>query len=97
MDSIQLIAPTLIAQLKPCLELGQGDTENLPFADQSFDAVINIESSHCYPRFSSLPRRSGTRAAPGRAFPIRRFPTPRRYCRRGGGTGQRADADAFAE
>ena len=29
----------------------RGDAENLPFPDQSFDAVINIESSHCYPRF----------------------------------------------
>ena len=25
-----------------------GDAEALPFADQTFDAVINIESSHCY-------------------------------------------------
>ena len=29
-----------------------GDADNLPFADQSFDAVINIEASHCYPRLS---------------------------------------------
>ena len=29
----------------------QGDAENLPFVDQSFDAVINIEASHCYPGF----------------------------------------------
>lgn len=27
----------------------QADATALPFADQSFDAVINIESSHCYP------------------------------------------------
>ncbi|MGH7107386.1 MAG: phthiotriol/phenolphthiotriol dimycocerosates methyltransferase [Acetobacteraceae bacterium] len=33
------------------LEFVQGDAENLPFPDQSFDAVINIESSLCYPRF----------------------------------------------
>lgn len=31
----------------------QGDAENLPFADETFDAVINVEASHCYP---SLPR-----------------------------------------
>ena len=25
-----------------------GDAENLPFDDNTFDAVINVESSHCY-------------------------------------------------
>lgn len=25
-----------------------GDAENLPFNDQSFDVVVNVESSHCY-------------------------------------------------
>jgi ubiquinone/menaquinone biosynthesis C-methylase UbiE len=34
------------------LEFRQGDAEDLPFADQSFDAVINIESSQIYPRFT---------------------------------------------
>lgn len=27
----------------------QGDAENLPFGAESFDAVLNVESSHCYP------------------------------------------------
>jgi len=33
------------------LEFVQGDAENLPFPDQSFDALINIESSQHYPDF----------------------------------------------
>lgn len=31
------------------LQFQQGDAERLPFADSSFDAVINVESSFCYP------------------------------------------------
>lgn len=33
------------------LEFVQGDAEDLPFPDQSFDVVINIESSHLYGQF----------------------------------------------
>lgn len=29
----------------------QGDAENLPFEPNTFDAVINVEASHCYPDF----------------------------------------------
>ncbi len=32
----------------PGLRFVEGDAEALPFPDASFDAVINIESSHCY-------------------------------------------------
>ncbi len=35
----------------PGLDFIEGDAENLPFADQAFDAVINVEASHCYPNF----------------------------------------------
>ena len=35
------------------LSFVQGDAENLPFADGAFDAVLNVEASHCYP---NLPR-----------------------------------------
>ncbi|VBA40632.1 Phthiotriol/phenolphthiotriol dimycocerosates methyltransferase [Mycobacterium attenuatum] len=37
----------------PGLDFVQGDAGNLPFPDNSFDAVVNIEASHCYP---SVPR-----------------------------------------
>mgnify|MGYP003320205109 FL=1 len=30
------------------LQFVKGDAESLPFDDKSFDAVINVESSHCY-------------------------------------------------
>jgi ubiquinone/menaquinone biosynthesis C-methylase UbiE len=29
----------------------QGDAENLPYEENTFDAVINVEASHCYPSF----------------------------------------------
>jgi ubiquinone/menaquinone biosynthesis C-methylase UbiE len=37
----------------PGLDFVHGSAEELPFADQSFDAVVNVEASHCYPE---LPR-----------------------------------------
>lgn len=33
------------------LDFVKGDAENLPFGANSFDAVINVEASHCYPNF----------------------------------------------
>ena len=36
----------------PELEFLQGDAERLPFPDAAFDAVINVESSFCYPSFA---------------------------------------------
>ena|SRR5215217_6976557 len=34
------------------LEFVHGDAESLPFDDESFDAVINVEASHAYPRLA---------------------------------------------
>lgn len=34
----------------PSLTFEVGDAEKIPYADSSFDAVVNVESSHCYPR-----------------------------------------------
>ena len=36
------------------LEFRIGDAERLPFNEGAFDAVVNIESSHCYPAFESF-------------------------------------------
>jgi ubiquinone/menaquinone biosynthesis C-methylase UbiE len=33
------------------LDFLQGDAQNLMFADHTFDAVVNVEASHCYPDF----------------------------------------------
>jgi SAM-dependent methyltransferase len=42
------LATRLLA--RPGLTFRQGDAEALPFAPASFDAVVNIESAHLYPR-----------------------------------------------
>lgn len=34
----------------PGLRFTRGDAQELPFDDEQFDCVINVESSHCYPR-----------------------------------------------
>jgi SAM-dependent methyltransferase len=47
-------------EASPGLEFVQGDAEALPFAEASFDAVLNVESCHCYgsvPTFLSEVRR----------------------------------------
>lgn len=33
------------------LEFVCGDAQKLPFADGSFDVLVNVEASHCYPEF----------------------------------------------
>jgi SAM-dependent methyltransferase len=35
-------------RVMPGLRFTEGDAEALPFPDASFDAVLNVESSHCY-------------------------------------------------
>lgn len=35
----------------PGLDFVHGDAENLPFGDESFDAIVNVEASHIYPHF----------------------------------------------
>jgi ubiquinone/menaquinone biosynthesis C-methylase UbiE len=50
------------------LEFMQGDAEDLPFPDDTFDAVLNVESSHCYPRFSHFLAEVGRVLRPGGHF-----------------------------
>ncbi len=38
----------------PGLEFVQGDAQNLPFPNDTFDVVINVEASHCYPNLSKF-------------------------------------------
>jgi ubiquinone/menaquinone biosynthesis C-methylase UbiE len=38
----------------PTLSFEVGDAEQLPFGDASFDAVLNVESSHCYGRIADF-------------------------------------------
>jgi ubiquinone/menaquinone biosynthesis C-methylase UbiE len=38
----------------PSLRFKVGDAEKIPFPDESFDAVVNVESSHCYPRLENF-------------------------------------------
>jgi ubiquinone/menaquinone biosynthesis C-methylase UbiE len=35
----------------PGLDFVHGNAESMPFADQSFDAVVNVEAAHSYPHF----------------------------------------------
>ena len=80
----------------PGLDFVRGDAEDLPFADQSFDAVINVESSHCYPRFPRFLAEVARVLRPGGHFLYADL-RPRKYRRVGGGAGRHPDADGFAE
>ena len=52
----------------PGLEFVQGNAEDLPFPSESFDAVINVESSHCYPHFDRFLDAVGRVLRPGGVF-----------------------------
>ncbi len=52
----------------PGLEFVQGHAENLPLPPESVDAVINIESSHCYPHFDRFLAEVGRVLRPGGVF-----------------------------
>lgn len=47
-----------------------GNAEELPFPDGSFDIVVNVESSHCYPHFDAFVSEVARVLRPGGAFSI---------------------------
>jgi SAM-dependent methyltransferase len=52
----------------PGLAFEVGDAERMPFADASFDVVINIESSHCYADVAAFAREVARVLRPGGTF-----------------------------
>ena len=57
----------------PGLKFIQGDAQKLPFADNSLDAVINVEASHCYPDFPGFLREVARVLKPGGLLPLCRL------------------------
>jgi SAM-dependent methyltransferase len=52
----------------PGLRFVQGDALHLPFPDASFDVVVNVESSHCYPSMEAFVAEVTRVLRPGGAF-----------------------------
>ena len=52
----------------PNLTFIQGDAENLPFPAAAFDAVLNVEASHCYPHFPKFLAEVARVLRPGGVF-----------------------------
>jgi ubiquinone/menaquinone biosynthesis C-methylase UbiE len=50
------------------LRFVQGDAERMPFDDQQFDVVLNVESSHCYPNLDAFFREVKRVLRPGGHF-----------------------------
>ena len=52
----------------PGLRFQVGDAQRLPFADGSFDVVLNVEASHCYPDFPGFVDEVARVLGPGGRF-----------------------------
>ena len=55
-----------------------GDAEQLPLADGSFDVILSVESSHCYPEMRRFLREARRVLRARRSHAARRFPPQRR-------------------
>jgi SAM-dependent methyltransferase len=67
------VAPRAVALCRarfalPALSFEVGDAERLPFAAATFDAVLNVESSHCYGRVGAFFAEVRRVLRPGGAF-----------------------------
>lgn len=61
----------------PGLRFLQGDAMTLPFAAESFDAVLNVESAHCYPDRAAFYSEVFRVLRPGGHFLMADFTPPR--------------------
>lgn len=52
----------------PGLDFVHGDAGNLPFDDESFDAVLNVEASHAYPQLTRFLAEAARVLRPGGHF-----------------------------
>ncbi len=59
------------------LSFRQGNAMDMPFADGEFDAVINVESSHCYPDRQAFLKEVFRVLKPGGSFLYTDFTPPR--------------------
>jgi SAM-dependent methyltransferase len=67
------VAPRAVALCRArfavaALSFEVGDAERLPFGAAAFDAVVNVESSHCYGRIDAFFREARRVLRPGGAF-----------------------------
>ncbi len=62
------IAYGRLKHVVPNLEFVHGDAMRLPFPDESFDVVINVEASHCYPDFAKFVNEVARVLKPGGSF-----------------------------
>jgi ubiquinone/menaquinone biosynthesis C-methylase UbiE len=74
----------------------QGDAQNLPFPDQSFDAVINVEASHIYPEFERFVGEVA-RVLPPEGIPCTQTSATVTVSRVGGGASKAAVASRLSE